>query len=384
MIKGLAITPPIIGRISIGRVVEKNGKRLPEKDDQFTITTQIQHKDGWLLHPCDELLRQQISTNPTVSPTTSPNPNGKLRSIPVRMLFDDPALNLRAEYSLFDRSTGRPICVGNGEQCTRMTATGMQSLPCPSPTLCTFAAQGHCKPYGRLTVRIDLSDMDMPMNDQDQSAQQQPATQGYEQDELGVFIFRTTGFNSIRTLAARLSYWQAYSGGLLSCLPLQLKLRGKSTTQSHRSPIFYVDLCLRDGLSMAQAMTQARQHAEDRHSAGLQQNQLEQAARQGFSNALFEHSPDDTAALLEEFYPVMDQGQDEGYPPSTPPEPIIANPDHPSNLPQAQQPPTNRRLNTQLNRQLQQTRHAAQTPTLQPPTPTSQPKQSSYSTTENR
>ena len=31
MIKGLAITPPILGRISIGRVVEKNGKRLHKK-----------------------------------------------------------------------------------------------------------------------------------------------------------------------------------------------------------------------------------------------------------------------------------------------------------------------------------------------------------------
>lgn len=46
MIKGLAITPPVLGRISIGRVVEKHGKRLPEKDDQFTITTQVQNKDG--------------------------------------------------------------------------------------------------------------------------------------------------------------------------------------------------------------------------------------------------------------------------------------------------------------------------------------------------
>lgn len=35
MIKGLAITPPILGRISIGKVVEKKEKRLPEKDDQF-------------------------------------------------------------------------------------------------------------------------------------------------------------------------------------------------------------------------------------------------------------------------------------------------------------------------------------------------------------
>jgi hypothetical protein len=32
MLKGLAITPPVVGRISIGRVVEKNGKRLPVHD----------------------------------------------------------------------------------------------------------------------------------------------------------------------------------------------------------------------------------------------------------------------------------------------------------------------------------------------------------------
>ena len=32
---------------------------------------------------------------------------------------DDPSLNLRADYSLFDRSTGRPLCVGNGESCRR-------------------------------------------------------------------------------------------------------------------------------------------------------------------------------------------------------------------------------------------------------------------------
>ena len=101
MIKGLAITPPILGRISIGKVVEKNGKRLPEKDDQFTITSQIQSKEGWIKHPLDEQLRSKA-------------PNQKLRTIPVRMIFNDPELNLRAEYTLFDRQTGRPVCVGNG------------------------------------------------------------------------------------------------------------------------------------------------------------------------------------------------------------------------------------------------------------------------------
>ncbi|HHH9694198.1 TPA: hypothetical protein ACP4BR_005477 [Pseudomonas aeruginosa] len=57
MLKGLAITPPVLGRISIGKVVEKNGKRLPEKDDQFTITSQVQSRDGWLMHPLNEELR---------------------------------------------------------------------------------------------------------------------------------------------------------------------------------------------------------------------------------------------------------------------------------------------------------------------------------------
>ena len=45
MLKGLSITPPILGRISIGKVVERNGKRLPEKEDQFTNTSQVQKND---------------------------------------------------------------------------------------------------------------------------------------------------------------------------------------------------------------------------------------------------------------------------------------------------------------------------------------------------
>ena len=44
MLKGLAITPPIIGRIAIGKTIEKNGKRLSQKDDEFTLTSQVQNK----------------------------------------------------------------------------------------------------------------------------------------------------------------------------------------------------------------------------------------------------------------------------------------------------------------------------------------------------
>src|SRR5690606_26066399 len=138
MLKGLAITPPVVGRISIGRVVEKNGKRLPEKDDQFTITSQVQTRDGWLLHPQDEVQRKLRGGD-------------KLRAIDILLPFNDPDLNLRAEYSYFDREDGRPICMGDGETCRRDTDDGMQTLPCYTPDSCGFHNR-ECKPYGRLYV----------------------------------------------------------------------------------------------------------------------------------------------------------------------------------------------------------------------------------------
>src|ERR1035437_6636293 len=141
MIKGLAITPPVIGRITIGKVVEKEGKRLPQKDDCFTITTQVQQKDGWLLHPLHAILAEA-------------SPNKKIRSIPVKVLFNDPSLNLRADYSLFDRKTGRPMCVGNGEKARRYTAVGIKEFPCHSPDGCELGRQEGCKPYARLNVII--------------------------------------------------------------------------------------------------------------------------------------------------------------------------------------------------------------------------------------
>ncbi|BCL90895.1 phage capsid protein [Ralstonia pseudosolanacearum] len=265
MLKGLAITPPVIGRISIGRVVEKNGKRLPERDDQFTLTTQVQQRGEWILHPLNESLRKVVP--------------GKLRSVPVRLLFNEPDLNLRAEYCLFDRDTGRPVCVGNGERCKRVEQDGIAVLPCPSPEGCQFGGPGGCKPYGRLNVIVG------------------------DEDEMGSFIFRTTSYNSIRTLAARLHYFSAVSGNLLSCLALELRLRGKSTTQSYRSAIYYVDLGVRAGSSLEATITEARALDARRKAAGFDQAALDAAAKLGFGNGAFEDSAEEAAAVMEEFYP---------------------------------------------------------------------------------
>ncbi|WP_341303189.1 hydrolase or metal-binding protein [Pseudomonas sp. TMP25] len=264
MLKGLAITPPVLGRISIGKVIEKNGKRLPEKDDQFTITSQVQGRDGWLLHPLNDELRK--------------GQEDKLRSIPVRLLFNEPDLNFRADYTLFDRQSGRPLCVGNGETCKRVTQDGMQSLPCPSPDACSLAKGGACKPYGRLNVLIG------------------------DDDPLGSFVFRTTGFNSIRTLAARLHYFQAISGNRLACLLLELRLRGKSTRQSHGTPIFYADITVRGGMDMTEALQAANELDAQRVRTGFDQTALDEAARRGFSNGAFEDSEEDSSVVIEEFF----------------------------------------------------------------------------------
>ncbi|MBO1518094.1 hypothetical protein [Oceanisphaera pacifica] len=274
MIKGLAITPPIIGRVSIGKLVNKNNKWLPEKDDSFTLTTQIQNRSGWMLHP----LHQRYSEDAA---------NGKIRSIPVKVLFNDSDLNLRAEYSAFDRSTGRPICVGNGEMAKRVSEEGIEEITCPSPERCRFAHEQGCKLYGRLNVQIDG-----------------------QNDELGSFIFRTTGYNSVRTLSARLRYFEAASGGHTRHLLLQLRLRAKSTAQSYRTPVYYVDLTLREGDTLTEAVQAAHLEAKRYTQAGVNTLNLENIARQLLQNGQFEDSEEETPLLLEEFYPETENDTD--------------------------------------------------------------------------
>ena len=352
MIKGLMMTPPVVGRISIGRIVERNGKRLPQKDDEFTITTQVQNRNGWMLHPMDGILRKELEDRQLMStgvvvqelahlppefsdpaPTTlrsklAKRASGankssgnavagtsvqganmqevqamtapvkiKLRSIPVRLLFNDPALNLRANYTLFDRTTARPICVGDGQSCKRMTAKGIEAMQCKGPDLCALAIDGGCKPFGRFHVRID-----------------HPECQA---DALSTFVLRTTGINSMRTLLTRMQYLQAVSGGLLSFLPLEIRLRAKSTNMSHRTPIYYVDLGLRDGMAMDAAIAQAVDVAEHDRKTGHDQEALEHAARSGYALGLFEELEQEATEIVQEFYP-LNEGVEQGNGPSSP------------------------------------------------------------------
>jgi hypothetical protein len=127
------------------------------------------------------------------------------------------------------------------------------------------AGQQGCKLYGRLNLFVE--------------------GQG---DELGSFIFRTTDYSSVRTLAARLKYLEAVSGGHTRYLPLTLRLRAKSTTQSYRTPVYYVDLTLWEETNLTEAVRQA--WLLTRWSELLRNGQCEDI-------------DEEVLMLLEEFYP---------------------------------------------------------------------------------
>lgn len=105
---------------------------------------------------------------------------------------------------------------------------------------------------------------------------------------------------SILAVIKRSGY--AASNGLLSCLPLQLTLRGKSTTQSYRTPVYYVDLTLREGVHLQEAIQTAKEIDQQIKQSGFNQSALDAIAKQGFANARFEVNVEEGLDLVEEFY----------------------------------------------------------------------------------
>ena len=76
----------------------------------------------------------------------------------------------------------------------------------------------------------------------------------------------------------------------------------KSTSKSYRTPIYYVDLTLRDGIHLQEAISNAKQISEQSKAAGFYQEALDHVARQGFANAKFEVIAEDGLDTVGEFY----------------------------------------------------------------------------------
>jgi TRAP-type C4-dicarboxylate transport system substrate-binding protein len=64
-----------------------------------------------------------------------------------------------------------------------------------------------------------------------------------------------------------------------------------------------VDLVIAEGVSLQEAVAEAREKARQVKEEGVDQAALDAAAAKGFGNALFEYDEDEMTQVVEEFYP---------------------------------------------------------------------------------
>lgn len=256
-LKGMAYTVPILGRIQIGHIEEKNGKRLPAKDDYISITTQTKRNGAWVAHPIEKTVKGEGDS--------------KLRAIPVRIMFDDTSLTLKERYEAFKEN--RQLCVGDGVSAKRRTPEGITDVDCPGSENCDFGVQNRCKAYGRALFQIEG-----------------------QEDPFGAFIFRTRGTNSVRALRSRIEHLKS-SLGRIAGLPMMLVMKEKASMMSMGTPFYYLDLVFRKpGLAGVAEAIQARDEAEKAlQEVNFDRAQYEKAVAAGITNSAFDETIEDAA-----------------------------------------------------------------------------------------
>ena len=265
MIKNLVVSPPQLGRISIGMVVERNGKKMPQKTDSIRVTGNAMVNGEWFDHPAMAKLTK--------------DEQGKVREIPIRILFDAPDSNLQSNYSCFN-TKGQQVCVGDGETAKRRESGKVEQVECPGPDFCSFAAANRCKLYSRLTVGIDDG--------------------SYEANPTAGFTFRSTGWNSAKALTAQLNVFSAACGGKMSGFPAIMKLRAKSSAMSMKSIFYYLDLVPQGGLVEAVKTTLARRKALE--ETGIQWDMVEKSVTEGLNASVFAEDGENGQSIVQEFF----------------------------------------------------------------------------------
>ncbi len=265
MIKNLVISPIAVGRIATGDIRVRGNNRLPVKLDFFRITTNTKMQGVWIDHE----IRHSLASA-----------EEKLRSIPVRIMFDTPENNFQSGYAAFN-SKGRRICSSKSDGLTAHRVTNTQELAtvnCVGPETCAFGIENRCKQAAKLMVAMESQFADDPL--------------------IG-FAHRTTSFNSISAITARLSQYHALNGGQIAGMPCNLVLRAKSTAASMGQPIFYVDLEPRTNLFSA--LASAKEHHKNCTEAGLDLSALDAAVSRGLARNQTLFNPEDFETDLTDF-----------------------------------------------------------------------------------
>ena len=281
-----------VGKIKIGkkgtsRPTQGGGGtwQPPQKLDHFLITTMQRGEDGNYLQ--DDNLTKRFA------------PSGEpLRSIPVRLIYDDIALNFATRYICYYGKT--VYCSGDGETAlrlqsdkktyaTRTCTCGRQDPkyngdngPNGPDNVGGSNSKGKCKINGILSVIIDGADR-----------------------VGGVWKFRTTSYNSVVGILSSLALIQRITGGRLAGIPMMMTVSPKTVQDPLEGKQQTIHIV---GLQYAGTMDSLRevgyQIALTEAKHGISMARIEEDARM-----LLTHTPtaglgDDIAEdVIEEFYP---------------------------------------------------------------------------------
>lgn len=206
-----------VGKIKIGKKgAERTTKtganfRLPEKIDHFIITSNSRNDNG------DLIIDQSIMK------TLGPEP----KEIPIYFLFNSIEENWKT-WNGFYSGDGKCFCISqdaqtasranveetdiNGKMIRRVMDT-RNTIKCPGKD-CEFQKKNEknvqwCKPHGKLMVIL-------PMAEQ----------------VGGVYVFRTTSWNTIANITSQLVYFQQITHNHIAGLPFIMRIFPKSVKYS--------------------------------------------------------------------------------------------------------------------------------------------------------
>ena len=201
------LTPQLYeaGKIKIGKKGQERQAQgggtyqQPVKLDHFVVTTGARGKDNNFVEDAQ------------IMGSIKKDSDGKIRRIPITLLYDEIDLNFTSRYSSYVK--GRLFCSGDGESACRVQkdASGelyQKEVPCICPRQgFGYTGGDKCKITGHLKCIIRGS------------------------DRLGgVHGFRTTGFNSVTAILSSLHLIKRITGGPLAGIPLDLVVTPKQAT----------------------------------------------------------------------------------------------------------------------------------------------------------
>lgn len=266
-----------VGKIKIGgkgkKVTSKKGAqfRVPEKYDHFVITTNF--KD-----PRTDDFVVDLGLMRRIGQQTGQDP-ANLRSIPITLLFDDPDLNFQVRFSCY--TGARLWCVGDGAKAVRLKANGQrEAVQCPCErVLPGYQGQEKCKVFGRLSVILE----------------------GAERIG-GVWVFRTTSWNTARNILSSMLLIKQITGGILSGLPLVLTIQPKHVVLANGQgqTVYVVNVEYPGSIEQItrRALEIKRQRTEYKVRVELLENQVRKRLL-----AMPEVDEEEEKDIQEEFYP---------------------------------------------------------------------------------